>query len=69
MKTIDIKSEEYREYVYADGTYRIESPVEVHVTDTGSHRVIDKSGVTHRPADKWLAVRWKPMDGQPAFVA
>lgn len=50
---IDISSEEYRVYTYANGdTYRIDVPTELHVLsdDKGtSHRVIDAAGVTHRP--------------------
>lgn len=69
MKIINVKSEEYREYVYGEEVYRIDSPVEVHVTESGSHRVVDTLGITHRPADGWLALRWKPVAGQPAFVA
>lgn len=69
MTTIDITSEQYREYVYTNGAYRIEQPTSVTITDSGSHRVVDRNGITHRPADGWLALRWKPLDGQPAFVA
>lgn len=66
---IDISSEIFREYQYDRGVYKIDDPVELHVTESGSHRVIDRNGTTHRPATDWLAVRWKPKDGEPAFVA
>jgi len=69
MKTISVESELYREYVYSDGVYRIEHPVQVHVMDNDSHRVIDTEGVTHRPSLGWLAIRWKPINDESAFVA
>ena len=71
-KTIDISSEKYREYVTSDGAvYRIDAPKELHILDGGSHRVIDNSGVTHRPprCGNDYAIRWTPKNGQPSFVA
>lgn len=73
IKPIDVSSEEYREYTYANGaTVRIDQPAELYViTDERgvTHRVVDKSGVTHRPERGWLKISWRPRDGQPAFVA
>lgn len=69
---IDISSEEYRIYRYTHGEFRIDAPVELHVlTDErgDTHRIIDASGVTHRPERGWLGISWKPKDGAPAFVA
>lgn len=66
---LDINSEEYREYVFSDSIYRIDNPVSVDVTDSGSHRVVDSDGVTHRPATNWIALRWKPKSGEPSYVA
>lgn len=70
---IDISSELYRLYTYTSGaTFRIDEPVELHILtdDNGtSHRVVDKSGKTHRPERGWVGISWKPRDGEPAFVA
>lgn len=69
---IDISSEEWRIYAYANGTFKIEEPATLHVlTDERgtTHRVIDKAGVTHRPERGWTGISWKPHDGAPAFVA
>lgn len=70
---IDISSEEYRVYTYKDGsTFRIEAPSVLHVLndDRGeTHRVVDESGLTHRPARNWIAISWKPRRNAPAFVA
>jgi len=71
-KELDISSEEYRIYTYAGGeTYRIDFPVVLFIIEDGgpSHRVVDKNGVTHRPERGWVAISWKPNDGEPAFVA
>ena len=69
-KEIDISTEAIRTYVFADGSeYTIEAPRGVHVTETGSHRVIDAAGWTHRPEPGWIAIKWKPENGAKAFVA
>jgi len=67
---LDISSEQWREYRYANGTtFRIDCPKELHITDDGSHRVIDEFGVTHRPERNYNGISWKPKHGSPAFVA
>lgn len=72
MSEHDLQTEEYREYVYADGTiYRIDAPVTLHIIQgmSGwSQRVIDANGVTHRPTPGWLGIRWKPKADAPAFA-
>ena len=73
MTTIDISSEAFRTYTFADGsTFTIKHPAELHVIEDErgtSHRVIDKAGVTHRPTRGWVGISWKPLDGAPPFVA
>jgi hypothetical protein len=75
VQEIDARSEEYRVYDYGAGlTYRIDNPVTVHIlkneaTGTFSQRVTDAAGVTHRPSTSYVAINWKPREGQPAFVA
>jgi hypothetical protein len=70
---IDISSEAFRIYTYANGsTFQVAEPSELHVIsdDKGtSHRVIDKSGLTHRPERGWVGISWQPRERQPAFVA
>jgi hypothetical protein len=72
-KEVDISSEAYRIYTYADGsTFRIEQPAALHVIEDEkgvTHRVVDKSGVTHRPERNFIGISWKPAEGKPAFVA
>ncbi len=71
-KEIDISSEEYREYVTESGAvYRIDAPIVLFITQSGSHRVVDAAGITHRPPrfGTEYVVRWKPNSGSPAYVA
>lgn len=70
MKEIDISGEEFRVYTYADGqTFQINEPISVCITESGSHRVVDAKGMTHRPTPGWIGLSWKPKPGEPAFVA
>lgn len=72
-KELDITSEEFRIYTYADGsTFRIADPATLHIIEDEkgvTHRVVDKSGVTHRPERNFVGISWKPSDGKPAFIA
>ena len=61
LKFQDISEEQWREYVYADGTtYRIEKPVTLITRDGGTgHRIADAAGVTHWcPVNVWHCIRW-----------
>lgn len=70
MTSLDIQSEEFREYIYEDGNVLvIENPIELFITDTGSHRVIAEDGRVYRPTPGYLGIAWKPRKGEPAFVA
>jgi hypothetical protein len=70
---IDISMEQYREYSTKSGAvYRVDSPVSLHITDSGSHRVVDAAGIVHRPPKfdgAEYAIRWAPKPGGPDFVA
>jgi hypothetical protein len=54
-----LKSETYREYVYKDGTVRVEWPVALYIRESGAHCVFDDKGVTHYIPAGWLSLRWK----------
>lgn len=73
MKEIDLTSEVYREYHYIvdgqRGVYVIHSPLNVTIMDNGTHRVVDSTGVTHRPSPNFIALNWKAKEDQPKFVA
>jgi hypothetical protein len=69
MEFDDISSEEYREYVYSDAAVvRIDAPTLLHVRPSGSHRLVDAVGVSHRIEPGFKDVRWKPKAGEPSFV-
>lgn len=69
LKPIDLGSEQYRIYTYKDGAkFRINAPVSLYLLDGGSsHRVVDRDGVTHRPARGWVGISWKAKDGLHPF--
>jgi hypothetical protein len=67
---VDITSEHYRTYTYADGRrFRIDNPKTLYILANGGHRVVDKAGVTHRPERGYVGISWMPKDGEPPFVA
>jgi hypothetical protein len=65
-KPHDISVEQFREYVYPNGDkLRITGPKELYIMANGSHRVVDASGLTHRPTPGYLGIAWKQSDGRP----
>lgn len=72
-KVIDISMEQRREYVAKSGAaYCIENPARLHITESGSHRVVDGAGMVHRPPKfdgNEYAIRWLPKAGHPDFIA
>lgn len=73
FKELDISSEEYRVYHYPDGsTLKVDAPktLFLHRDDEGmTHRIIfSEFNLTMRPERGWIAISWKPREGQPAFV-
>jgi hypothetical protein len=65
-KPHDISNEQFREYTYPSGEkLRITGPKELYIMANGSHRVVDESGVTHRPTPGYLGISWKQSDGRP----
>lgn len=70
MKSLDIQSEEYRVYIYRDGSsLRIDNPIELFITESGSHRIIAEDGLTYRPTPGFYGIAWKAREGEPAFIA
>lgn len=69
-QSLDIRSEVERTYHYRDGaSFTVPQPHELHLTESGSHRIVSLNGRTYRPERGWLAISWQPRPGQPAFVA
>lgn len=74
MQEFAISVEMWREYdvmvrvapgEYITRTIRIENPVRLYITDSGSHRVVDEDGVVHRIPANFIALRWKVHPGYP----
>lgn len=68
---LDVSTAELaRTYHYDSGQkFTIEAPARVYVLDNGSHRVIDKGGITYRPTPGWLAISWVPKFADKPFIA
>lgn len=64
----DISSEIFRVYEFADKSIKIDMPIALHVSDRGSHRILDSEGVSHYIPTGWYHLYWKVEDGQPHFV-
>jgi hypothetical protein len=64
----DISSEEWREYVFPDGSVvRIVAPLKVHASSSNSHRVFDAAGISHYIPKGWFHLRWMAKVGHPHF--
>jgi hypothetical protein len=65
----DISSEKYR--VYDFGQYklvRIDSPLQLSVSSSGGHRILDAQGISHYIPSGWIHLRWEAKANQPHFV-
>lgn len=65
---IDISSEMYRVYEFSGNRVEIDMPVALHISDRGSHRILDAKGVSHYIPTGWIHLYWEAYDGQPHFV-
>lgn len=65
---VDIASEAWREYTFADGAkVRITEPVAIHVSESG-HRILDSAGISHFVPLGWIHLHWQAHEGLPHFV-
>ncbi|SDD55313.1 hypothetical protein SAMN05192552_103016 [Natrinema hispanicum] len=66
----DISSEKYREYTFPNGSViRIDNPLLLHVREgSGSHRLFDSQGRSHRISPNFLKITWEVKEGEPHFV-
>lgn len=69
MKELDISTEDWREYVYKDNSYRIEKPIKLYIREGGTgHRVLDAAGVTHWvPINIWHVIKWSAPEEPVSF--
>ena len=64
----NISSEEWRRYIYADGSsILIDEPLALNVSKNG-HRLVDAAGTSHYIPKGWKHLKWHVKDGQPHFV-
>lgn len=69
LEFTDISSEEEREYVFPGGdVVVIKTPLFLHVSSSGGHRVFDSAGYSHYIPPTWIHLRWKAKEGAPNFV-
>lgn len=67
-KFVDISSEEFRTYVFSNGSeVTIQAPLQLSV-NAGGHRLFDAEGVSHYIPKGWIHLKWKAKAGQPHFV-
>lgn len=68
LEFTDISSEQWREYKFPTLTARIENPEYLAVTESGSHRILDKNGHSFYVPTGWVYIKWAAKEGQPHFV-
>ena len=70
LKWLDVSDEEWREYIYPDGTrYRVDAPLMLNVTRRpvgDSHRLVTDGGSAYVAAG-WRAIEWKVKEGCDPF--
>jgi len=64
LEFIDISSEEWRAYEWAEEEIIINKPQWLAITDSG-HRILDGDGISHYIPKGWLHLSW---EGNPHFV-
>jgi len=69
MEFKDISHEIYRSYEFPDkSTVIINEPLELNVSASGGHRILDEKGVSHYVPPKWIHLSWKSKPGSPTFA-
>lgn len=64
----DVSTEKYRTYVWSDGfKVTITEPTHLNVSNSGGHRLLDRSGISHYVPSGWKHLYWEVFDGQPNF--
>jgi len=64
LEFIDISSEEWRAYEWAEEEVIINKPQWLAITDSG-HRILDGEGISHYIPKGWIHLSW---EGNPHFV-
>jgi hypothetical protein len=66
-KFVDISSEQYRVYTFAEASVKIDNPQQLSVS-AGGHRLFDGQGNSWYIPKGWISLSWKAREGQPHFV-
>lgn len=64
MEFSDISSEQYREYVFPTGTVRIENPRQLNISQSGGHRIVDATRLSHYIPSGWIHLMWRVKPGE-----
>lgn len=64
----DISSEKYRSYTFPEGEVVINNPVHLNVSESGGHRILDNSNISHYIPPGWIHLQWEAKEGCPNFV-
>ena len=71
LEWLDISDEQWRDYVYPDGTrYRVHTPAELNVKRKpggDSHRIKTSGGVSVYVAAGWVAIEWDVKEGKEPY--
>ena len=69
FRFVDINSELFREYIYANGSkITINFPLKLAITNDRVHRVFDSSGLSYYIPPNWISIVWKAKPGAPNFI-
>lgn len=69
LEFVDISTEKFRIYEFARGErVRIDSPLQLHVSKSGGHRIFDEHGISHYIPSGWIHLYWRAKPDQPNFV-
>lgn len=69
LQFTDISSEAVRTYVFHGGDeVSILNPLQLNVSRSGGHRILDAQEVSHYVPSGWIHLKWTAKPGQPNFV-
>ena len=64
-----IGDEQYRVYEFPNGSkVRIDNPLQLNVSKSGGHRVLDSDGVSHYIPSGWNHLYWRVFEGKEPFA-
>lgn len=58
MEFNDLSDELFRSYRFPQGTVTINDPIALHISDSGTHYIIDEDGKVHVIPTGWIELIW-----------